>query len=617
MKIIGISCFYHDASASIIVNNKIEACAQEERFTRIKHTPDFPINAIKYCLEVTGLTINEIDAIVFYDKPVVKFERLISTFYAVAPRGLIPFLKAIPIWLKEKLFLKKTIIDNLKLIDSNLDKKNLKLLFTEHHISHAASTFYPSNFSESAILTIDGVGEWCTASICYGENKNIKIIKELHFPHSVGLLYSAFTYYLGFRVNSGEYKLMGLAPYGIEKSLETELFIKKIKTHIVDIKDDGSIFLNQKYFKYTYGLKMTKDSEFERLLGLSVRLEEDQITQTHCNLALAIQKVTEEIVIKMVKETKRLTNSKNLCLSGGVALNCVANGKIEDLQIFENIYIQPASGDAGGSLGSALAINHMYFNMSRIYTDDYDLMQGAYLGPYYSFKEIVQTNKRNKAVCKEFESFNDLSEYVAKLISQGKIIGWFQGRSEFGPRALGNRSILADPRNPEMQRKLNLNIKYREGFRPFAPSVLEEDYHEFFEGQIISPYMLMVKKIKREIKKTLPQEYHSLNYMEKLYTDRSSLQSITHVDFSARIQTVNRKTNKKYWTLINDFKKISGIGVLVNTSFNVRGEPIVNTPDNAYKCFMNTEMDYLVIENFLYSKRDNKGNYEKIKFKKD
>ena len=617
MKILGISCYFHDSSASIIVDNEIIACVQEERFTRIKHTQEFPENSIKYCLEETGLTLNELDAIVFYDKPLIKFERLITTFYHVAPKGLAQFLKSIPIWLKQKLFLRKTIIDNLKLIDFKIDKKKLKLMFTEHHLSHAASSFYPSNFNESAILTIDGVGEWTTASICIGKNKNIKILKELHFPHSVGLLYSAFTYYLGFRVNSGEYKLMGLAPYGIEESSETKSFIEKIKSEIVDIKDDGSIFLNQNYFKYSYGLKMIKENKFNKLFGYNTRNENDEITQSHCNIALAIQKVTEEIVINMVKNAKKITNSKNLCMSGGVALNCVANGKIEELKLFDNIYIQPASGDAGGSLGSALAVNHMFFGNERVFSKGYDLMKGSYLGPHYSEKEILLSNRKNKAIYEKIESFDDLSKKVAKLISEGNVIGWYQGRSEFGPRALGNRSILADPRNPEMQKKLNLKIKYREGFRPFAPSVLEEDYNQFFKGEIISPYMLMVKNINTKTRKKIPANYNSLNYWDKLYTERSKLQSITHVDFSARIQTVNKKTNPKYWGLINEFKQLTGVAVLINTSFNVRGEPIVNSPDDAFKCFMNTEMDYLVIENFLYKKKSQTIKFEKIKFKND
>ena len=617
MKILGISCYYHDSAATILIDNEIVAAVQEERFTRIKHTPDFPSNSIKFCLEETGLKIEELDAVVFYDKPIVKFERLLSTFYQVAPKGLIPFLKSIPIWLKEKLFLRKLIYDNLKEIEPSLKKKDLNLLFTEHHISHAASSFYPSNFKESAILTIDGVGEWSTASICKGEDKKMEILKELHFPHSVGLLYSAFTYYLGFRVNSGEYKLMGLAPYGIENSDENKLFIEKIKSEIVDIKEDGSIFLNQNYFKYTYGLRMIKENMFKSLFGFNTRKEDEEITQTHCNIALAIQKVTEEIVIKMVRETKKLTNSNNLCLSGGVALNCVANGKIEELGLFENIYIQPASGDAGGSLGSALAINHMYFDSERFYSEDYDLMKGSYLGPYFSYKEILITNKKYKAVFEYIDSFSELSKKVAKLISEGNVVGWFQGRAEFGPRALGNRSILADPRNPEMQKKLNLKIKHREGFRPFAPSVLEEDYSDFFEGNTLSPYMLLVKKIQEKIQLKTPEGYWNLNYWDKLYTNRSKLQSITHVDFSARIQTVSKNTNPKYWNLINEFKKITKVGVLVNTSFNVRGEPIVNSPEDAFKCFMNTEMDYLVIENFLYCKKTQITTVDKSTFEKD
>ena len=617
MKILGISCYYHDSAAAIIVDNEIIASVQEERFTREKHTPKFPTNSILFCLEESGLTINELDAVVFYDKPIVKFERLLSTFYHVAPKGLLPFIKSIPIWLKEKLFLRKLIFDNLKEIDPTLKKKDLNLLFTEHHLSHAASSFYPSNYKESAIVTVDGVGEWSTASICMGEEKNIKVIKELYFPHSVGLLYSAFTYFLGFKVNSGEYKLMGLAPYGNENSEETKIYIEKIKKEIVDIKDDGSIFLNQRYFKYTHGLRMINENKFKNLFGIKTRKERDDLTQTHCNIALAIQKVTEEIMIKIVKEAKRLTNSNNLCLSGGVALNCVANGKIDELKIFDNIYIQPASGDAGGALGCALAVNHMYFNSERIYSKDYDLMKGSYLGPFYSNKEIIQTNKKHKAIYEYIDSFEELSKKTSKLIAEGNVIGWFQGRSEFGPRALGNRSILADPRNPQMQKKLNLKIKYREGFRPFAPSVLEEDYSKFFEGDILSPYMLMVKKINSFNKLELPNGYYKLNYWDKLYTKRSKLQSITHVDFSARIQTVSKKTNPRYWSLLNEFKKLTGVGVLVNTSFNVRGEPIVNSPEDAFKCFMNTEMDYLVVGNFIYNKKNQVISYEREVFKND
>ena len=603
MKILGISCFYHDSAASIIVDNEIIASVQEERYTRVKHTPDFPVNSIKFCLEETGLSLNELDAIIFYDKPLLKFERLISTYYAMAPQGLVSFLRSIPIWIKEKIFFRKLLKDHLKNIDKDFDIKKVEMLFSEHHLSHAASCFFVSNYEESAILTIDGVGEWSTASIGIGKSNKIEILKELYFPHSLGLLYSAFTYYMGFRVNSGEYKLMGLAPYGNPESKETKLYISKIKDELIDIKEDGSIFLNQKYFKYASGSHMVDHEKFETLFGLKVRKESDEVLQSHCNMAFAIQDITEEIVIKMAKEAKRLTNSNNLCLSGGVALNCVANGKIHGLDLFKNIYIQPASGDAGGALGAALAANYMYFQNERVFTNSYDSMKGSYLGPYYSNKEITIMNKKYKAASVYYEKFEQISQEVARLLSDGLVIGWFQGRSEFGPRALGNRSILADPRNTEMQKKLNLKIKYREGFRPFAPSVLEEDYSEFFKDNLKSPYMLLVKEISEKIKCNLPENYSDLNYWDKLYTKRSSLQSITHVDFSARIQTVSKKTNNRYWTLINDFKKITEVGVLVNTSFNVRGEPIVNTPEDAYRCFMATEMDYLVINNHLYDKK--------------
>lgn len=617
MKILGISSFYHDSAASIIVDNEIVASSQEERFTRIKHTQEFPLNSIQYCLEEAGLNLNELDAIVFYDKPLLKFERLLSTYYAVAPKGLISFLKAMPVWTKEKIFFRKLLKDNLKKVDPNFIKRKANILFSEHHLSHAASSFYVSNIKESAILTIDGVGEWCTASIGIGRDKKIEILKELYFPHSLGLLYSAFTYFLGFRVNSGEYKLMGLAPYGNPGSEETKGFIKKIKEYLVDIKKDGSIFLYQEYFRYSTGNRMINTEKFEDLFGLKLRKEDEEIQQIHCNLAFAIQEVTEEIVILLVKEAKRLTNSTNLCLSGGVALNCVANGKIHDLKIFDNIYIQPASGDAGGALGCALAINHMYYDQERVYSDSYDLMKGSYLGPYFCDKEIRLINKRYDAAAEQFDNFDKLTKKIAELLAEGHVVGWFQGRSEFGPRALGNRSILADPRNKEMQRKLNLKIKYRESFRPFAPSVLEGDYSSYFQDDLKSPYMLMVKEVKDEIRTEIPKNYSDLNYKEKLYTSRSQLQSITHVDFSARIQTVSKDTNPKYWNLINEFKNITGVGVLVNTSFNVRGEPIVNSPEDAYKCFMSTEMDYLVINNFFYQKSLQKGKIEKEVFEND
>ena len=600
-KILGISAFYHDSAASLIIDNKIIAAAQEERFTRQKHTSKFPVEAIKYCLEEAGLEIDDLDAVVFYEKPLLKFERLLETYYAFAPKGLLSFIKAIPVWLSEKLFLKKNIRDGLKEV-GGYNIKKLNLLFSEHHLSHAASVFYSSPFQDSAILTIDGVGEWCTASIGIGKGKNIKFLKELHFPHSVGLLYSAFTYYLGFKVNSAEYKLMGLAPYGNPKSAETYKFIKLIKDYLVDIKDDGSIWLNQKYYNYATGLTMVRENKWNLLLGFPRRKEEDDLKQHHCNLALAIQIVTEEIVLKMAKETKRLTNSKNLCLAGGVALNCVNNGKLQKERIFENIYIQPAAGDAGASLGAAQAIYHMYFNGNRIIDSINDIMEGSYLGPSYSDKEVMTMNKKTNSIYKFYIDNEKLSADIAKKISEGKVVGWFQGRMEFGPRALGNRSILGDARNPEMQNKLNLKIKYREGFRPFAPSVLSEDASKLFDLDVESPYMLLVSQINDSIKKKLPDNYYDLSLWDRLYSERSNLQSITHLDFSARVQTVHKETNLKYWKLINAFKNITGYGLVVNTSFNVRGEPIVCSPHDAYRCFMSTDMDFLVINNFVYEK---------------
>ena len=620
-KILGISAFYHDSAAAIIINNKIIAAAQEERFTREKQSSKFPVKAIKYCLEEAGLEIDELDAVVFYDKPLLKFERLLETYYAFAPKGLLSFIKAIPVWLNEKLFLKKNIREGLKEV-GEYNVKNLNLLFSEHHLSHAASAFYSSPYKKSAILTIDGVGEWSTASIGFGKENNIKFLKELHFPHSVGLLYSAFTYFLGFKVNSGEYKLMGLAPYGNPKSDQTYKFIKLIKDNLVDIKDDGSIWLNQKYYNYATGLRMVKDNKWKDLFGFPRRLEDVNIEQHHCNLALAIQTVSEEIVLKMAKEAKRLTNNtENLCLAGGVALNCVANGKLQKEGIFKNIYIQPAAGDAGAAVGAAQAIYYMYYNIERVVDGINDIMQGSYLGPSFSEKEIMSMNKKTKAVYKNYSSFDSLNKYIAREISEGRVVGWFQGRMEFGPRALGNRSILADARNPEMQKKLNLKIKYREGFRPFAPSVLAEDSKKLFDLDVESPYMLLVAPISDSIKKKLPENYYDLPLWERLYTERSTLQSITHLDFSARIQTVHKETNIRYWQLINAFKQITRYGLVVNTSFNVRGEPIVCTPYDAYRCFMSTEMDYLVINNFVYKKIDqndweNKGKWM-VKFKKD
>jgi carbamoyltransferase len=600
-KILGISAFYHDSAAAIVVGGKTIAAAQEERFTRQKHTPDFPVNAIKYCLEETGLTIDELDAIVFYDKPLLKFERLLETYYAFAPKGVRSFLKAIPVWLNEKMFLKKLIYDGLKEV-SDYKKKNVKLLFPEHHLSHAASAFFPSNFNHAAILTIDGVGEWCTASIGLGVDNRIEIKKELHFPHSVGLLYSAFTYFLGFTVNSGEYKLMGLAPYGNPEAEETHHFVDLIKKYLVDIKSDGSIWLDQKYFNYATGLRMVKDDKWAQVFGFSRRAEESDLEQHHCNLALAIQIVTEEIVILMAYEAKKITGADYLCMAGGVALNCVANGKLLREGIFKDIYVQPAAGDAGGALGAAIAASYIYFDEKRELTSDYDQMQGSYLGPDFSEKEIISTVKKTKAVAEKYDDFSDLTTFIADKIADGNVVGWFQGRMEFGPRALGNRSILGDARNPEMQKKLNLKIKYREGFRPFAPSVLAEDCQTYFEQETDSPYMLIVSPVSKNYRKELPENYNDLPLWERLYTKRSAIQSVTHLDFSARIQTVHKETNSRYWELINAFKQNTGYGLVVNTSFNVRGEPVVCNPYDAYRCFMSTEMDYLVLGDFVFEK---------------
>jgi len=620
MNILGISAFYHDSASAIIQDEKIIAAAHEERFTRKKHDQSFPINSIKFCLSYSGLRIDELDAIVFYDKPFLKFERLLETYYGFAPKGLLSFMHAIPVWIKEKLLMKKIIYDELKKIEP-YNKKKLNLLFSEHHLSHAASAFFPSSFKSAAIITLDGVGEWATASICRGDGNKIEMLKEMRFPHSLGLLYSAFTYYLGFVVNSGEYKLMGLAPYGIPDSDNTKKYIDIIKDKLVNIKEDGSIWLNQKYYKYATGLRMVDDKQWSELFGFPRRLPEDNIEQHHCDCAYAIQKVTEDIIIMMALEAKKITNEKYLCLAGGVALNCVANGKLLNSGIFEDIYIQPASGDAGGAVGAALATSYIYFNNKRTLNGEYDTMQGAYLGPEFSDIDIELVSKRYKAKYNKFESFDELIDVVAGIIEQGNVVGWFQGRMEFGPRALGNRSILGDARNLEMQKKLNLKIKYREGFRPFAPSVMHECTSEFFNLNVPSPYMLMVAEVAKNRLKKLPENYANLPLMDRLYIQRSDVQAITHVDMSARIQTVHKETNERYWKLINKFKEKTGYGILVNTSFNVRGEPIICSPNDAYKCFMRTEMDYLVMGNYLYKKTeqpnfDDKENWKET-FKLD
>lgn len=604
MNILGISAFYHDSAATITQNGEIIAAAQEERFTRIKHDPAFPTRAVEYCLLESGLTLDKLDAIVFYDKPLLKFERLLETYYAFSPSGLRSFLTAIPVWLKEKMFLKRMLYEELFKI-GEFDKKKVKLLFPEHHLSHAASAYYPSPFEEAAVLTIDGVGEWATASICHGKGKDMSILKELKFPHSLGLLYSAITYFAGFKVNSGEYKLMGLAPYGDPNSERTLRYADIIRTKLIDIQPDGSIWLNQDYFDYATGLRMVKDKKWEDLFGFARRESETNLQPEHCDFALAAQIVTEEIVILMAKEAKRLTGSDNICLAGGVALNCVANGKLQNAKIFKNVYIQPAAGDAGGALGAALVGEYIYFGQERkVDTNAIDSMKGSYLGPEFSDVDTRLMSKRYNAVYTHYEDFEQLAAKTATALADGNVVGWFQGRMEFGPRALGGRSILGDARNEEMQKKLNLKIKYREGFRPFAPSVLAEDATEYFELEGNSPYMLLVHNVQEKRRKELPDNYRSLPLMEKLYYLRSDLPSITHIDFSARIQTVHKETNPRYWTLIDQFKQQTGYGLVVNTSFNVRGEPIVCTPEDAYKCLMRTEMDFLVIGNFIFDKKD-------------
>lgn len=615
MKILGISAFYHDSAAAIISDGEIIAAAQEERFTRKKHDESFPVNAVQYCLKEAGIALDQIEAIVFYDKPLLKFERLLETYYGFAPKGVLSFITSIPVWIKDKLFLKKLIKDELKKV-GDYDAKKLKILFPEHHLSHAASAFYPSSFEEATILTIDGVGEWATASICKGSGNNITVLKELHFPHSIGLLYSAFTYFLGFKVNSGEYKLMGLAPYGKTNSKDVQRYIDIIKSQLIDIKDDGSVWLNQKYFSYATALRMVPDRKWEKLFGFPRRKSESPLEQHHCDLGLAIQLVTEELVIQLAKEAKRITGCENLCLAGGVALNCVANGKLQNENIFKNIFIQPAAGDAGGAIGAALAAYHIYYQQERkVNAELMDGMKGSYLGPAFNDNDVEQMAQQCKAEFQKFDSFGELTKVVANHLANANVIGWHQGRMEFGPRALGNRSIIADARNPEMQRKLNLKIKYRESFRPFAPSVLAEDVSEYFDFKGVSPYMLLVHPVKENRLKPLPYGYASMHFKDKLYHLRSDIPSVTHIDFSARIQTVHKETNPQYHALISAFKEKTGDGLLVNTSFNVRGEPIVCTPEDAYKCLMRTEMDYLVVGNYLFSKKDQPEWEEKNNWK--
>ena len=601
MIILGLSAFYHDSAASVIVDGHIIAAAQEERFTRIKHDPSFPLESIKYVLEEAKIKIGEVDNIVFYDKPILKFERLLETHISMAPFGFKSFSMAMPIWLKEKLFLKFFLYKQFKELDKNFDIQ--RLMFCEHHLSHAASAFFPSPFEKSIVLTIDGVGEWATTSVAIGNKNKLEIVKEIHFPHSIGLLYSAFTYYCGFKVNSGEYKLMGLAPFGNPK------YVDLIFKNIIDIKDDGSFQLNLKYFNFPVGLTMTNNN-FANLFGNPVRSpEKDDLTQFHMDIAASIQEVIENIIIKMTSSLRSEYKINNLCLAGGVALNCVANGKILKNNKFNNIWIQPASGDAGGSIGAGLAYWHIELKKPRTVNSE-DSMSGSYLGPSYNDEKVEKDLIENKAIFKKL-SYKDMISYTAKALSENKAVGWFQGRMEFGPRALGNRSILGNPLSEQTQKTLNLKIKYRESFRPFAPSILVEHVNKWFDFNGVSPYMLIVANVKDNIKISINRIENKLFGIEKLNIKRSKIPAVTHVDYSARIQTVDKKTNKKYYDLINNFYKITQCPILVNTSFNVRNEPIVCTPKDALRCFMGTEMDVLVINNFVLEKTEQKNNYFK------
>jgi carbamoyltransferase len=615
--ILGISCFYHDSAACLIKGEKIIAATQEERFTRKKHDPSFPKESIKYCLKEAGITLEEVEYLGFYDKPFLKFERLLETYLAETPRGFKSFVMAIPVWLKEKLFLKDTLIKEFANLQCEIDSKSNnkedkkqfkalkeiitnKLLFAEHHQSHGASAFYPSPFEESAILNMDGVGEWVTTSIMHGKENEMKILKEIHFPHSIGLLYSAFTYYTGFKVNSGEYKLMGLAPYGTPK------YAGLIKDNLINIKSDGSFKLRMEYFNYTTGLTMTS-KKFHKLFGKKPRKAESEVTQFEMDIASSIQQVTEEIVIKLARTAQQITGSRNLCLSGGVALNCVANGKILKEKIFDNIWVQPASGDAGGALGVAFSIYYQHLKSKRTtYKNTGDNMQGSYLGTKFTNEQVKKYLDSIRAKYKQVNDKQELSIILAKEIANEKVIGWHQGRMEFGPRALGARSIIGDPRSQKMQKIMNLKIKYRESFRPFAPAVLRSDITQYFDiDDVDSPYMLMVAPIKKNIRiEGSEEKQEKLFGINKLNIKRSKLPAITHVDYSARLQTIHEDTNPRFHELITEFKKETGCGVLINTSFNVRGEPIVYSPEDSYKCFMRTGMDILAIEDFILYKED-------------
>jgi len=609
--ILGISCFYHDSAATLIKDGEILAAVQEERFTRKKHDPRFPENAIRYCLKSENIDISDLDSIVYYEKPFLTFERLLETYIATAPRGLRSFVAAMQVWVKEKLFLKSELRKLFINLQKSLNSEKFitpKFFFSEHHLSHAAAAFYPSPFNESVILCMDGVGEWATTSTWIGKGNNIKPLYQISFPHSLGLLYSAFTYYCGFKVNSGEYKLMGLAPYG--KPIYTE----KIKSNLIDIKDDGTFRLDMKYFKFHRGFRMTS-RKFHKLFGFPPRERESELNQFHMDLAASIQKVTEEVVIKLAKSLQKETGIKNICLSGGVALNCVANGKLIKNKVFENIWIQPASGDAGSSLGAALFTWYQHYEKPRE-VNPQDSMKGTYLGCNFSNKEIISYLDQINVPYHQKKD-EELFKEIAKLLDEGNVIGWFNGPMEFGPRALGARSIIGDPRNDEMQSVMNLKIKYRESFRPFAPSVLEEEVSNQFELNNKSPYMLLVAQVKETHHKLMTHKEKELFGIDKLNIPRSTIPAITHVDYSARIQTVNFDTNPRYYSMIKAFQERTGCPLVINTSFNVRGEPIVCSPDHAYKCFMRTEMDVLVLQNQLLFKNEQPKKYENQNWKKE
>ncbi|MFZ5806409.1 MAG: carbamoyltransferase [Verrucomicrobiota bacterium] len=596
MPILGISAFYHDSAAALVGDDgEIIAAAQEERFSRKKHDARFPVHAVRYCLDAGKTTMDQIHDVVFYDKPFVKFERLLETYLSFAPRGYRSFAMAVPVWIKEKLFQKKLLRDKLSDL-SSAKKWEGQLLFTEHHLSHAASAFYPSPHEEAAILAMDGVGEWATTSVATGKGNHIEMLKEIHFPHSLGLLYSAFTYYTGFKVNSGEYKVMGLAPYGAPK------YQQKILEYLIDVKSDGSFRLNMEYFDYCTGLCMINE-KFEKLFGLPARKPEELLTQEHMNLAASIQAVTEDVVLKLTRSLAKETGAKNLCMAGGVALNCVANGKILRDGKFKNIWLQPASGDAGGALGAALAGYYMYRNQPRKVPKKLDSMKGGYLGPAFAQNDIEM---RLKNIGAKFEMLSEekMIQATAQALADGNAVGWMQGKMEFGPRALGARSILGDPRSETMQRTLNLRIKYRESFRPFAPSVLREYVTDWFELDGDSPYMLLVADVQKKRQKPMTEEQKKLFGIEKLNVPRSDIPAVTHVDYSARIQTVHKETNPQYHALLSAFHAITGCPVIVNTSFNVRGEPIVCTPEDAFRCFMGTDMETLVVGNCFLKKSE-------------